>query len=354
MKFFQYNTWSVLFSVTLLAVACGGKGKQAGKGGPGSKGPVELDAAVASLSEFSNPIEMSGTILAAEQVLLRPEASGRIVFLSVPEGKVIKAGTLMLKLYDGDLQAQKKKLEAQLRLATNTESRLRQLLDVNGLNRQEYDVALSNKQTLEAELEQTEALIRKTEIRAPFDGVVGLRRVSEGAIVSPADVIASIQQLSKLKVDFQLPELWADNVRTGNQLKLRTATGSVYEARIEAIEPVLNTANRNLQVRAVLLSGTASLSPGSFVAVTLDVAAGRKSILIPTNSVIPETRFKKVALIRSGKAELVPVETGYRGQGLIEITKGLHPGDTFALNGILYLKPGADVKIRSVKSSDRK
>lgn len=338
---------SILISALLMLTACN-SGKPKKPGTEKGKGPVLIDVSVAELRTYTNTVEANGNVLAGEYVQLRPEMSGRVVYVNLIEGRQVEAGTLLLKLYDEDLKAQLKKTESQLGIARKTEARLKTLLSVNGLNQQEYDLALSQVQTLEADKDYINAQLRRTEVRAPFSGSIGLRRVSNGAYVTPADVLATLQQINMLKVDFVVPESYAAMVANGDLVSLISEGGNKHTAKVLAIEPLVNASTRNIQVRAVVLPGGV-LRPGAFVKVSIDVARNKKALLVPSSCIIPETRFKKMALIRQGKAEMVTVETGYRGEDKVEIISGLAPGDTFAINGILYLKPGAEVKIRAVK-----
>lgn len=345
----QKQVYLILFSVLLLQACGGGKDKK-NSAGDKNKGPVVLDAAVASLQNYSNFIEANGNIITGEYVELRPETAGRVVYLNIPEGKNVAEGTLLLKLYDDDLKAQLKKFRSQLDIAVKTEERLRTLLSVNGLNRQEYDLALNQVRNIEADIELTEAQIRKTELRAPFSGTIGLRRISRGAFVSTQDVIASMQQTSVLKLDFVLPVSQGKDLNTGDEVSVISDGNATYTAKIIGIEPMVNLGTRNIQFRAIF-TGTNfnTLRPGAFVKVRIDAAKNKKGIMVPTNSIIPETRFKKMAVIKNGLVEMVNVETGYRSENSVEIISGLNEGDTFAVSSILYLKPGSEVKIKSIK-----
>lgn len=334
-------------SIILLS-ACGGNAKKETAKGK-STGPISIDVSVASLVDYSNAIEGNGTVLANEFVELKPETNGRIVMLNIQEGKQVAEGALLVKLFDDDLQAQLRKLESQLSIAKKTESRLKTLLDANGLNQSDYDQALNQLNNILADIDFTKAQIRKTEIRAPFSGTIGLRTVSKGAYVTQQNVLATLQQTGTLKVDFVLPENYADQVQTGQEVKVISDHQTTYHAKIIAIEPQVNTATRNLKVRAMISGNNTGLQPGAFVKIAIDEGKNKKAILVPTNSIIPDTRNKKIVLIKKGKAVFTIVETGYRGEDKVEIIAGVEAGDTFAINGILFLKPDADVKIRNVK-----
>ncbi len=341
---------STYLLILLLLYACGNSNKNT-KDKSKANAPVSIDVSVAKLENFTNTIEANGTVLANEFVELRPEANGRIVLLNIQEGKQVAEGTLLVKLYDDDLQAQLKKYEAQLQIALSTEKRLKSLLTLNGLNQQEYDLALNQVNNVRADIDFTKAQIRKTEIRAPFTGTIGLRSVSKGAYVTQSNIIATLQQTNTLKIDFVLPENYAAIVKTGDEVNV--ISGSSKEplrAKIIATEPQINTATRNIKVRAVLSGDGAKLNPGAFVKITIDNGKGKPAILVPSNCIIPDTRNKKIVLIKGGKAKFTIIETGFRNEEKVEILSGMEQGDTFAIKGILFLKPDVLVKIKNVKS----
>ena len=170
---------------------------------------------IASAKPVSNTLEVNGTVVANEYVELHPEASGRLTYLYVPEGKLIKKGTLIAKINNADLQAQVDKSKVALDLAEKTEQRDKQLLAVNGLNQSDYDAALNIVNGFKADIEYNQALLDKTILKAPFDGYIGLRQVSVGAYVTPSTLIATLLQLDKIKIDFTIPEDYSSTVKVG-------------------------------------------------------------------------------------------------------------------------------------------
>jgi membrane fusion protein (multidrug efflux system) len=340
----------ICFTCLLIFSACSNSSKKSSQNkDKGAQAPVSIDVSVARLQDYSHSIEASGSVLAGEFVELKPEISGRIVLLNIQEGREVSEGTLLVKLFDEDLQAQLKKYESQLAIAKTTEKRLKALLDVNGLNQQEYDQALIQVNNIQADIDFVKAQRRKTEIRAPFSGSIGLRTVSKGAYVSPQDVLATLQQTAVLKIDFVLPESHSPDIKVGEEISVVTDRQVSLKATIIAIEPQVNTATRNIKVRALLNGRPQGINPGAFARVMIAKDQGKKAILVPSNCIIPETRDKKMILLRNGKAKFVAVETGFRDKDMVEITSGLVVGDTFAINGIMFLKPDAMVKIKSVK-----
>jgi len=337
----------LFFAFLLLLSACGKK-TEAPKAA--ANGPVPVDVVVTKTESFSFPLVANGSVLPNEFVQLVPEVSGRIIELNINEGSTVSKGSLLVKLNDEDLQAQLKKYKSQLEIAEKTVSRLSKLMDVNGINQQDYDQAVAQANGLKADYDFVLAQIKKTEIRAPFTGVLGLRLVSPGAFVTPQQTLATLQEVSKLKIDFTLPEYQANQVKVGQIVKLTSnASKDTTVARVEAIEPRADEATRNIKFRASVQSGSSSLTAGQFVQVNISSKTDNQAILVPTQVVIPESRNKKVALIKNGKVKFQVIETGYRANDRIQVISGLAPGDTIASSGLLFLKPDAPVVIKKIQ-----
>lgn len=312
--------------------------------------PVVVDIIIAAKEAISNVIEANGTVIASEYVELRPEVSGRLTYLNLPEGKLIAKGTVVARVNDADLVAQISKTKVQLDLAQKTVDRLKQLLDVNGLNQADYDAALNQVNSYKADLVYTQALIDKTVVRAPFTGVAGLRQVSPGAYVTPATIIASLQQTSEVKIDFTLPEMYGNTIKNGAiiDVEVDAVTKERGRAMIIATEPGANTDTRNLKVRAILKGAKAN--PGAFVKVYIDAGKGRASVKIPANCIIPDDKNNQVVLVKDGKANFVNVQTGIREANTVEVTKGIEVGDSVVVTGVLFARPKSVLKVRSVKN----
>ena len=337
---------SLLFSAAVLA-SCKEKPKT-----PPQKPnpPVVVDVMVASLQKVDNTVEANGTILANETVELHPEISGRITYLNVPEGKSVSRGTVLAKVNSADLVAQYEKSKVQLQLYQITEASLRKLLSVGGINQNDYNIALNNVNSTKADMAYTQTLIDKTVLRAPFSGTIGLRQVSPGAYVTSTTVIATLQQLGNLKIDFTLPEQYGNLVHVGGQVSVQVdaANATLQTATIVAVEPQSNSQTRNLSVRAVL-AGIQSANPGAFVKVFVGEGSGNTAVMIPTNTIIPNDVNDQVIIIKNGKAKFVNISTGVRLANNVAVTKGINAGDTVVVTGVLFVRPNSVVKIRSVK-----
>ena len=340
-----------LITVTCLTLAsCKGKPEPVK---PKDAPPTVVDVIVAGTQGLTNTVEANGNIVANEYVELHPEISGRITYLNVPEGHVIAQGTVIARINDADLQAQLSKSKVQLDLAQKTEDRYKQLLNVNGINQADYDNAVNQVNSLKADIQYTQTLIDKTVIKAPFGGVVGLRQVSPGAYVTAGNVIATIQQVSKVKIDFTIPEEYSNLIKKGNlvDVEVDAAQQTRKKAEVIATEPQVNQATRNLKVRAMLREGTAN--PGAFVKVFVDAGGNKKAIMIPTNSIIPDDKNSQVILVKNGKASFVNVRTGVRESNNVEVVSGIKAGDSVVVTGVLFARPKGVLKVRSVKTLEQ-
>jgi membrane fusion protein (multidrug efflux system) len=340
-----------LFIVAFTGFAC--KSKQTADK-PNENPPTVVDVMVASPQAVSNIIEANGTVIANESVELRPEVSGRLTYLNVPEGKQVSKGTVLARINSADLVAQIQKSKVQLDLAEKTEQRLKQLLDVQGINQTDYDAVVNQVNSLKADIVYTQTLVDKTVIRAPFSGTIGLKQISPGAYVSSATVIATIQQLGKAKIDFTLPEQYSELIKVGGtvSVEIDEANDTIQKATIIAMEPRANTQTRNVLVRALLQKG--SPNPGAFVKVYVGTSGNdKKAILVPTNTIIPDDRNSQLIVVKEGKANFVNVQTGLRSANNVEITKGINAGDTIVITGVLFARPNAPLKIRSVKTLEQ-
>ncbi len=326
----------------------GGSGGGPGGGGPGGNKPTTVIGFVIVSQQLKEEVVSSGSLLAAEQIDLYPEVSGRITQLNIREGQPVSKGTLLLKLYDADIKAQLQRLYVQRENAQRTEDRNKQLLQRGGISQQEYDIVVTNLKSANADIELTNANLRRTEIRAPFSGIIGLRNVSLGAYVTPQTLIARLQQTSSLKLDFSIPEKYGPSVRNGNPVTF-TIDGiqQSFQGTVYATEPSVDEDTRNLRVRARVSNNSSKLRPGTFAKVTLAIQ-NEKGLVVPTQAVVPQTRGKQVVLIKNGKAVFKDVTTGIRTASAIQITSGVQAGDTVATTGLLFLKPDGPVKVAKV------
>lgn len=313
---------------------------------------LSVEALVVQPQLLRNQIFTTGTLLANEEVELRPEISGRIIGVYFDEGRSISKGELMLKINDRELLAQQKRKELEEKQAADEEHRKRQLFEINVISQEEYDKSLNALKLIQAEKEVIESQLAKTEIRAPFDGVVGLRYVSEGGYVSPNMLAATMQDLDPMKVEFSVPEKYSQELKNGIEILVRVGESEeVSKGVVYAVESKIDAGTRTIKTRAMIPNPTQALMPGSFAKVEITLHELADAIVIPTSALIPEISGEKVFVCENGKARSVPVKTGIRTEKSIQITSGLSASDTLIVTGLLQLADGRGVKIQSFQAN---
>lgn len=324
----------------------GARGRQGGQGPRSGAMTMSVRGIVVGLSALDNTIEITGSVLANEEVELRSEAAGKVTGIFFKEGSRVKKGDLLVKINDADLQAQLQKAESQKRLLADKEARQKKLRESNSISQEQYDEALNSLNGVTAEISLLMAQVQKTEIRAPFDGTVGIRFISEGSYITPSTLVARMQDIKNVKVDFSVPEKYVGSIQKGNKV-LFTIEGSSnqYEGTVYAIESKIDPLSRTLRIRAIARNDRETLVPGSFARVGVMLNRQKAAILVPTQSVIPDAEGQKVFVVRNGVAELSPVETGMRTEERIQVVKGLSPNDTLLTTGLLQLRSGIRVNV---------
>jgi membrane fusion protein, multidrug efflux system len=299
----------------------------------------KVDAFVVKPSFLISEITVTGSLLAYDEVELKNEVAGRVVKINLPEGQFVRKGMLLVKLYDDDLQATLKKLQSQLAIQERIYKRQTELIKVSGISQNDYEQTLLQVNTIKANIAEEKALIRKTEVQAPFDGIIGLRNISIGAIVSPSTLLATIRTSNKLKVDFYVPEKYGSEISTGMKVKFTMYNeNKLYDATVIATERGIDNATRNLKVRALITASSKELIPGAFANVQLKLGDNPNALMIPSQAIIPQEGDKSVIVAKKGKAHFVTIKTGIRKASKVEVTEGLQPGDTIITSGILFLK----------------
>jgi len=336
--------------VSLLILSCGEKSKAPqAPAGPQKSGPLPVEAMVISTNPISETISVTGTLLPYESTEIRPEISGRMTFLNIREGGEVRKGELLAKIFDGDLQAQLKKLRVQLQIAQKTEERQKELLKISGISQQDYDLSLLAVNNLNADIELTRVNIAKTEVRAPYAGRLGLKNVSPGAYISPTQVLTTISQMRPLKLEFSIPEKYSSQLSTGMPIRF-TVDGSdaEYKASVSAKQSSVDLNTRNLTVRAVVKDADGRLVPGSFAKVGIILGRNDRAIMVPSQAILPVARGKQVVVYNGGSVVFRNVLTGVRDSANVQILDGLSEGDTLLTTGLLFLRPDSKVKLSKV------
>lgn len=324
------------------AAAPGGKG-----GGPGGKPKVPVQVYVVAPTKLADEIASTGSVLADEAVTIQSEISGKITSLNIQEGQPVRKGQLLFTINAADVQAQLQKQEYNIKLYQDQEARQRTLLAKEYISRQEYEQSQNALLTARADLAALRVTLAKAYVRAPFDGVLGLRNTSVGAYVSPGTAITTLSRVSPVKIDFNVPSRFAASVRVGDPVLVTDeATTKKIEAKVYAINPQIDAVSRTLPVRAVYANKNMELRPGGFVKVNLELGETAEALQIPTEAVVPVASGYTVFVVKNGKAKIQPVNIGVRSDKVIQITKGLAVGDTVIRTGILQVKAGDKVAVQ--------
>lgn len=323
---------------------------EAGTKPKGGKKVLEVSAKVVSPQLMTDEIPIIGRLVPDEEVQLSFETSGKITDIYFEEGSHVKKGALLAKVNDSQLQAQLARLEAQVPLAQERVYRQSTLLQRDAVSKEALEIVKTELATLNADIEKTKAQIEQTELRAPFDGIIGLRQVSVGSYASPSTVVAKLTSVTPIKIEFSVPERYAGEVKKGTGLEF-TVDGKLeaFKAQVYATEASLDAETHTLLVRALYPNEERELLSGQYAGIRLKQKEIEDAIAIPAEAIVPEMGKSKVFVYKSGKAEPVEVITGIRTDSEIQILSGLQFGDTILTSGTLQLRKGSPVKIVSFK-----
>lgn len=348
MKYFLANkSFAVLFFCFEIIVFSHCKSDKKVEQKPeAGKQKMTVSGFVLQPQKLDNVVRTTGTLRAFDEVELHAETSGRITKIYFTEGSRVIKGELLVKINDEDLRAQLSKIESQIKLNESQLIRQQELLKINATSKQEFDIADNQLNSLKADRNMMSATIKKTEIRAPFNGTIGLRYVSEGSYVSPASQIASIQNINPLKIDFSIPGKYATMVSKNDVVNFSIEeSDQQFTGRVYAVEPKIDLSTRTLQVRALCDNKTEKIIPGSFAKIELRLKETSDALMIPSQALIPVLKGQTVYVSKNGTAQAIPVKTGVRTDAAIQITEGLHIGDTIITSGMNSLKPNAPVHV---------
>lgn len=342
--FFRMNQFSfLLLFICLTVISCKKKDE---KMKLSKNNILQVEGIILKADFFSKSFVYTGSFMANESVELHPEISGKIIRLYFSEGSEVEKGQLLVKIDDDELQAELEKNKLQLIIASDEERRKKELLESQGISKVEYDIVYNKVEVLKAENKQIQSKIRKTEIMAPFHGTIGLRNVSEGAFVSSQTIIATIQQLNPLKIDFLIPEVNKDLIKIGKEIVLENKQSTNQQkAKIYSFEPSVDIASRSIRVRALTQNPNYIFMPGEFVNVNIDFTKSEKSILVPASSIVPIVDGSKVFIVKEGKVKSVKVIISYRTKNEVEITEGLTENDTLLTSGLLMVKENMPIQV---------
>jgi len=321
----------------------GDKGKEKGN----KKDSISVNVMIVKGQTFDNNLSLSGSIEANEQVEIRSEVSGIVEKIYFQEGSNVSEGQVLFKINDIELRAQLAQAKTKESLASENERRAKLLLQKEAISQEEYDIASADYRSAKAQTQLISAQIGKTNVKAPFSGKIGLRKISPGTYVTPSVLIANLVNTGKLKITFSIPEKYASQIKTNSTINFTpTNSSEKFAAKVYAIEPGIDVNTRTLQVRALADNSNGKLLPGTFANIDLSLDSIKDAIVVPSQVIVPVQNGKKVFITNKGQAKEVMVETTSRTDSSVLVLSGLNIGDTLITSGVMSLKDETPLKIK--------
>ncbi|TXG87123.1 MAG: efflux RND transporter periplasmic adaptor subunit [Rhodocyclaceae bacterium] len=325
--------------------APGAAGTKPAAGGPPAF-PTAVEVAKVTTARLALDAAAVGSLRSNESVTLRPETAGRIATIGFKDGVAVAKGTLLVALDAATQAAELEQARANRELARSTQQRNQELFEKKFISKQALDASAATLRVQEAAVALAEARLGKTQIRAPFAGVIGIRSVSIGDYVKEGQDLINLEDIATLKVDFRLPEATLPQLKLGQPLEVSVDAlpGEKFTATLDAVDPLVDAGGRSVSLRARLDNKAGTLRPGMFVRVRLALAEKADALMLPEQALVPDPAGAFVYRVVEGKAEKVKVRTGVRREAQVEIVEGLAAGDVVVSAGQLKLRPGAPVR----------
>jgi membrane fusion protein (multidrug efflux system) len=315
-------------------------------GAPAAAFPTAVEVTKVTAVRLALDAAAVGSLRSNESVTLRPETAGRIATIDFRDGVPVRKGTVLVALDAAMQAAELEQARAHRELARSTQQRNEELFQKKFISKQALDASAATLRVQEAAVSLAEAKLAKTQIRAPFAGVVGIRNISIGDYVKEGQELINLEDIATLKVDFRLPEATLPQLKLGQPLEVTVDAlpGAKFTATLDAVDPLVEAAGRSLSLRARLANDAGKLRPGMFVRVRLVLAEKENASMLPEQALVPDPAGAFVYRVVDGKAEKVKVKTGVRRDAQVEIVDGLNAGDIVVSAGQLKLRPGAAVR----------
>jgi membrane fusion protein (multidrug efflux system) len=320
--------------------------------------PEAVTSIVAHQEQWPSTMGVIGTMEAVHGVTVSADLPGTVDRISFESGQAVHVGDVLVELDTRQERAQLAALEAQRDLARTNFTRTQQLLNAGVISRADFDASVAQQKQTEANVAETRATIERKTIKAPFTGVLGLRKINLGQYLAAGNAIVTLQSLDPIYVDFGVPQVNATTIRVGNTLHVTSEDlgGKQVTGRVTAIDSIVDEATRNLQIQATLANPGGKLKPGMFVQVELGYGTPQSVIAMPASAisyapygdsvyVITDLKDPKGNTYRGVRQQFVKVE-GSRGDQ-VGIISGLNPGDEVVTSGVFKLRNGAAVTINN-------
>lgn len=321
-------------------------------GGPPAGFAMPVEAAPVRVGPSQRQIQAVGSLRSNEAVILRPELAGRIAEINFTEGEKVRKGQVLIQLDASVPRAELAQAQASLALARSNYERAQELFKRNAGTERALDEARWKLRNDEAAVRLFEARLEKYTLNAPFDGVIGLRRVSVGDFVNAGTEIVNLEQIDPLKVDFRVPEVFLASLRVGQRIAVTVDAlpGREFSGEVYAIDPLVDAGGRAIVIRARIANPDDTLRPGLFARVALVVDEKPTAIFVAEQSLVPINDqhfvFKVVDGPQGGKVvAFTRVKLGDRRKGEVEVLEGLSAGDVVVTAGLLKVRDGMPVQV---------
>ena len=338
-------------TAALVLSACGGG--EAGPSGQAAAAPVPVTTTVAAPRQWNDSVTALGTVNARESITVTAKVSEIVQRVHFDSGDEVAAGAPLITLSGNQQQATLQAAEAAAIDADSQFRRGAELVDSQLIARASVDTLRANRDSARANVAEMRANISDRTIRAPFAGVLGLRQVSPGALVTPGTPIATLDDIGAVYVDFPVPETQLSRVVNGQRLFGRVASfpGRDFEGVVQTVDARIDPQSRAVTVRGAFENPDRELRPGMLVQVRLQQAA-REALMIPEIAVIQVGRDTFVYRVREDETvEQAPVTVGVRAEGLVEILDGLEPNTRIVVDGTGKLRPGMQITEGTVQEA---
>lgn len=313
---------------------------------------VFVEAAPVRISSIRRQIEAVGSLRSNESVILRPEVAGRISEILFEEGQRVTRGTPLVRLDSSIARAQLDQQIAALGLSKVNYERAQDLLKKGAGSQRTFDEALAKMRADEASLSLAQATLDKMTLVAPFDGILGLRKVSLGDYVNPGQDMVNIENIETLKVDFRVSEIFATQLKVGQAISitLDAIPGATFDGEVYAIDPAHDPNGRAVILRARTPNKSGLLRSGMFARVILILDAGKEGIQVPETAIVPMGQDQFVFVLNDDKVTFTKLKTGQRRAGWVEVAQGLETTSVIVTEGALKLRDGMTVKAKVEKA----
>ncbi len=310
---------------------------------------IPANAEIVKTSHISEDIVSVGSVIPDEIVDLTFETSGKVVSILFDEGSYVKEGEILAKINDSPLLAELARAKSEVPLLQQRLYRHEELLKREAVSQEAYDIVSTDLDKLHADIAIIESQIALTELRAPFSGVVGLRKISEGAYASTGTSVATLTRMQPVKIELSYPERYTGSISVGTPIEF-TIDGDLtpFKSSIYAIEPNIDSDIKTQSARAIYANSRSELTPGRFVTVRITVSSEADAMTLPSQSIVSEVGRTIVYRYKSGKVEPVVVDLGIRADARVEVIRGIEVGDTIVTTGLLQMRPGLPVKLESI------